>query len=127
MIAKPCPNCGQPVLGRSDKKFCDDYCRNTHNNKQNSDVTNHVRNINNILRRNRRILCELLAAHHAKVPEKVLIYAGYNFKYYTHASTCKSGEHTYYCYDYGYRQRDGSCYLIAYQHSSYYPYVDDNG
>lgn len=127
MIAKICPNCGQPVYGRGDKKFCDDYCRNIHNNKLNSDSTNHIRNINNILRKNRRILCELFAANHTKVPEKSLIYAGYNFKYYTHSSICKDGEHTYYCYDYGYQQRDGSYYILTYQHVSYYPYVDENG
>jgi len=127
MIKKTCPECAEPIYGRSDKKFCSDYCRNIYNNKLHSDATNHIRNINNILRKNRRILSELLAAHHTQVPVKALIYAGYNFKYYTHSSICKSGGHTYYCYDCGYQQRDGSCHLFTYQHTTYFPYVDDHG
>ena len=51
-----CPECGDRIIGRSDKKFCSDQCRNTYNNKLNSDATNTVRNINNILRKNRRVL-----------------------------------------------------------------------
>ncbi|WP_315824342.1 hypothetical protein [Paraflavitalea speifideaquila] len=55
-----CPACGKPVKGRADKRFCDDYCRNNYNNQLNSDSVNYVRNVNNILRRNRRILEETM-------------------------------------------------------------------
>ena len=38
-----CGVCTRPLRGRSDKKFCNDYCRNTFNNrkkiKSNSAVT----------------------------------------------------------------------------------------
>jgi hypothetical protein len=36
-----------------------DSCRNRHNNKQNKDSTNLIRNVNNKLRKNHRILSEL--------------------------------------------------------------------
>ena len=58
-MEKSCLQCGDKISGRSDKKFCSDYCRNAFNNDQNRDVNNYVRNINNILRKNRRILAEL--------------------------------------------------------------------
>ena len=41
---KTCLECGEPILGRSDKKFCSDLCRNAYNNKANSDSNNFVRN-----------------------------------------------------------------------------------
>ena len=45
-------------MGRIDKKFCSDACRNAYNNKQNKDQTNLMRNINNKLRKNFKILSE---------------------------------------------------------------------
>ncbi len=30
---KTCLTCGAPLIGRVDKKFCDDYCRSMYNNK----------------------------------------------------------------------------------------------
>ena len=56
MEVRPCKECGQKLSGRRDQKFCSDYCRNTFNNRLNEDSTNYMRRINNILRRNRRIL-----------------------------------------------------------------------
>ena len=57
-MEKKCPECGAPIKGRIDKKFCSDLCRNAYNNKQNSDTTNYMRTVNNILRKNRRLLQE---------------------------------------------------------------------
>lgn len=53
---KTCLNCGKPVLGRIDKKFCDDQCRNTFNNQQFATSNNLIRNINHALKKNRNIL-----------------------------------------------------------------------
>jgi predicted nucleic acid-binding Zn ribbon protein len=55
-----CPACGKPLNGRVDKRFCDDYCRNGYNNQLKSASNNLVRNINNALGKNRRILKSLL-------------------------------------------------------------------
>ncbi|MEI9808189.1 MAG: hypothetical protein WDO16_10100 [Bacteroidota bacterium] len=57
---KNCLACDKPLKGRSDKKFCDDYCRNTYNNQLKSISNNNIRNINNTLTKNRRILEGLL-------------------------------------------------------------------
>ena len=56
---KTCLECGEKIVGREDKKFCSDSCRNAYNNKINKDSTNYMRNINNKLRKNYRILSEL--------------------------------------------------------------------
>ena len=58
-MERNCLECGRSLIGRSDKKFCSDDCRTNHNNKQNSDQTNYIRRVNNILRKSRRILVQL--------------------------------------------------------------------
>ncbi len=102
-----CTACGKTIKGRIDKKFCDDYCRNNYNNKNNSDATNLVRNINNSLRKNRRILLDLLS--HATEDKKTvncskskMLELGYNFKYFTHILKTKKGDVYYFCYEYGF-------------------------
>ena len=57
---KYCLECGEKLIGRVDKKFCSDYCRNSYHNKLNKDTKNLMRNINNILRKNYRILEDIL-------------------------------------------------------------------
>jgi predicted nucleic acid-binding Zn ribbon protein len=57
---RPCLACGKPVKGRIDKKFCDDYCRNVYNNQLKLDENAFVRQVTTILKKNRRILSELL-------------------------------------------------------------------
>ncbi|MDB5281093.1 MAG: hypothetical protein JWO06_168 [Bacteroidota bacterium] len=99
---KTCLSCGKPILGRSDKKFCDDQCRNSYNNQLNSDSTNYVRNINNILRKNRRILEELNIDGKTKLPKTKLLERGFNFNYFTSLLTTKSGKTYHFCYEHGY-------------------------
>lgn len=100
---RKCLNCGEPLQGRTDKKFCDDQCRSQYNNRANSDVTAQMRNINNILRRNRRVLEQALAKNATvRTSMKRLLEAGFNPRYHTHTYETRDG-HTYrYCYDYGF-------------------------
>ena len=112
MNNRACPQCGEIIYGRSDKKFCDDGCRNLHINKLNSDTTNYVRNVNNTLRKNRRILEQLVAENATKIPWQALALGGFNFSYCTHVKTTKEGKTYYYCYEYGYERLRGQCVLI---------------
>jgi hypothetical protein len=103
MKEKACLDCGEVLIGRVDKKFCNDMCRNNYNNKLNKDINNLVRNINNILRRNRRILAELTPNGKAtKVAKEKLVLKGFNFSFYTSIYTTKTGSTYYFCYEYGY-------------------------
>ena len=77
MEKRTCPECGEIIKGRIDKKFCSDMCRNAFNNKVNSDTTNYVRNINNILRRNRRVLEENLQGEKTTLSKQKLIDKGW--------------------------------------------------
>lgn len=110
-----CLSCGKTLKGRLDKKFCDDYCRNAYNNLQNSDRNNLVRNINNILRRNRRIMEELLpeTEQTAKFPRQKLHEKGYDFQYHTHQVQTQKGSVYTFCYEYGFLPLEGDWLLLV--------------
>ena len=53
---KSCLECGRVLMGRADKKFCNDQCRNAYNNNANKESSNLIRKVNNRLRKNYKIL-----------------------------------------------------------------------
>ncbi|MBW7935975.1 MAG: hypothetical protein LC101_01215 [Flavobacteriales bacterium] len=112
-MERKCLDCGDTLTGRADKKFCSDLCRNNYNNRQNSDANNLVRNINHILRKNRRILEELTPDGKSKVHKDKLNQAGFNFQYHTHTYTTQTGNIYVFCYEYGYLVLDGGFYALV--------------
>lgn len=112
---KNCLACDKPLKGRADKKFCDDYCRNSYNNQLKSISNNNIRNINNTLGKNRRILETLLpeTEETAKANKEKLQRLGFNFKYITHTYITKTGKTYLYCYEYGYLPLDNDWFLIV--------------
>ena len=110
-----CLNCDKPVKGRTDKKFCDDYCRNNYNNQLKSNTINLVRNVNNALGKNRRILENLFIAGEemAKTTRDKLLQKGFQFKYITHTYTNKKGNTYFFCYDIGYLPLESDWYLLV--------------
>jgi Uncharacterized protein containing a Zn-ribbon (DUF2116) len=110
-----CLVCGKALKGRSDKKFCDDYCRSSYNNDLKSAANNYIRNVNNALGKNRRILESLLPATEemAKANKEKLQRLGFQFKYFTHTYTNKKGTIYYYCYEYGYLPLENDWYLVV--------------
>jgi hypothetical protein len=100
-MMKFCMECKEGISGRTDKKFCSDSCRNNFNNKRNADVTNYIRNVNSILRRNRRILEELASATRGTASRNRLLQEGFDLSYFTHREDTGEGE-AYFCYEYGY-------------------------
>lgn len=112
-MAKYCIDCGESLNGRADKKFCSDICRNSYNNKLNSDINNYVRNINNVLRKNRRILCDLTPADKATVHVDKLTEKGFLFSYYTHMYRTRKGDLYYFCYEFGYIRHSSNLVTIV--------------
>lgn len=109
-----CLDCGKVLRGRIDKKFCDDACRNNYNNRQNSDQTNYVRNVNNTLRKNRRILRELLGTQNEtlKVRKERLAEKGFQFSYHTDTYLTQKQQLYIFCYEYGYLQLEDAEWLL---------------
>ena len=110
-----CLACNKPLKGRTDKKFCDDYCRNNYNNQLKSTTTNLVRNINNALGKNRRILESLFSDREeiTKTTKDKLLQKGFQFKYFTNTYTNKKGNVYFFCYDLGYLPLENDWYLLV--------------
>lgn len=108
-----CQECGQPLAGRVDKKFCSDMCRNSYNNRLNSDSYNLIRNVNNQLRKNRRILEELCPDDKSKTTKQVLLGKGFDFNLITNIRPTLKGSIYHFVYDYGYLELDNDFYLIV--------------
>lgn len=99
---KLCQNCSKPLKGRADKKFCDENCRNQYNNTLNSDTNAEMRQIQNILRKNRRILQDVLGENDKlKTSLKKLTDKGFLPDYLTHLYNTKSGSQYRYSFEYG--------------------------
>jgi hypothetical protein len=112
-MKKLCPECGDKIIGRADKKFCSDACRNTHNNALNKDSKNLIRNINNSLRKNYRILESLNPKGKTKTTKEELSRLGFNFENFTSTYTTKTGSVYFYLYDQGYLPLENDYYLIV--------------
>lgn len=113
---RQCLECGTDIYGRSDKKFCSDYCRNEQHNKVNRDATNYMRKVNNVLRKNRRILAKYNPNGKSKAKESTLMEEGFNFAYHTNVYSTKKGGKYYFCYDQGYiKLEDGWLALVIRQ------------
>lgn len=113
--AKKCLQCDRVIKGRTDKKFCDDACRNAYNNKQNSDNSSLMRNINNILRKNRRLLEQAIPEGEGmgKTTKRKLADNGFNFTYHTHQYTNKKGDTYSFCYEFGFLVLEGDWVLVV--------------
>ncbi len=114
---RTCEHCEEEIFGRSDKRFCSDYCRNSQHNIENRDSTNYMRKVNNVLRKNRRILAKFNPNGKAKVSGTVLMEEGFNFAYFTNIYETKKGGKYYFCYDQGFIKLDDNMYALVIRES----------
>ena len=110
---KVCLECGSKIIGRADKKFCSDQCRVAYNNRLNSNETNFMRNVNNVLRKNRRILIDLNTTGKSRASREKLQEKGFDFSLFTSTYITKEGSVYHYCYEQGYLQVDKNWYLLV--------------
>ena len=112
-IMKKCLECGDPVIGRDDKKFCESQCRSSYNNRQNKVKNGFMRSINVILRRNRQILKELNPKGKSKATKQLLLEKGFRFSYFTNEYRTKAGKVYRFCYDQGFLELDNEYYALV--------------
>jgi len=112
MSDRKCLECNDKVIGRIDKKFCSDYCRNSYNNKVDKESKNLIRNTNNRLRKNYKILSELNISGKTKVTRRKLFDKGFDFTFFTSIYTTKMGNVYYYLYDQGYLSLENDYFLL---------------
>ena len=112
-MQKTCLECHEPVKGRADKKFCSDYCRNAYNNKLDTGDKNLVRNINNRLKKNYKILCELNPEQKSKTHKDKLLSKNFDFNYFTSIYTTQKGTVYHFVYNQGYLELDNGFFMLV--------------
>lgn len=110
---KTCLECNEKIVGREDKKFCSDGCRNAYNNKINKDSTNFMRNVNNKLRKNYRILSALNVDGKSKATRAKLLSKGFDFEFFTNILNTKTGNSYYFLYDQGYMALENDYFMLV--------------
>ncbi|NPA46795.1 MAG: DUF2116 family Zn-ribbon domain-containing protein [Chlorobi bacterium] len=110
---RKCLYCGEPIYGRSDKKFCSDYCRNAYNNQRYRETTAYIRKINAKLKKNWKILKELNPSGKTKVRKDQLTAEGFDFQYFTSIYRTKKNDIYYYVYDQGYLPLNNDYYILV--------------
>ena len=96
-----CRECGKPLLGRLDKKYCDDQCRSNFNNRNKRLHEKMIVNTNSQLRKNRTILKTLCPTGKATVRRSVLRDMGFDFQLFTGIFPTK-GSTYYFSYEYAF-------------------------
>lgn len=98
-----CIFCGKELKGRSDKKFCDDTCRNNYGYQQSKHNNELVNKINRSLLYNRNVLKSIIKCGRKIVKKQILIDNNFNFDVMTGLyKTHKKCEYKL-LYDYAYR------------------------
>ncbi len=110
---KTCLNCDNIIRGRADKKFCDDYCRSAYNNKHALNRHGHIRAINNMMIKNRKILEKWAKKKMNLVSLYDLLTDGLTLSYATECINQPIGNPHIYCYEYGYQLLpDNKCRIL---------------
>jgi len=112
LTERTCLECFQTIRGRTDKKFCCDLCRVAYHNRQCRNGLVYIRTVNNVLRKNRKILSEFSAARKRRITLDNLKAKGFNFDFFTSKFVSKNGIPHYFCYDVGYAEYDNNHYTV---------------
>jgi hypothetical protein len=117
---RTCRACEKILRGRTDKKFCNDHCRNTYNNRLRAPETALIRNITLVIRRNRAILKSVLGEKkNTSVDRNELIEQGFRFQYHTHLENQSKGNDVVCCYDVGYMPAEKDKVVVVRVNRSY--------
>lgn len=103
---KHCLACNRELEGRTDKKFCDPYCKSAWHYKKNREGSaGFYAQIDRQLKTNRRILKSFNKAGKATVQAKILLDRGFDPNFFTHFWKNKKGDVYLFIYEYGFLSR----------------------
>lgn len=116
---KICVFCGSDLLGRSDKKYCDDTCRNNHHYALKRENLSVIKYINNILMHNREMLNLLYKNKNTIINKDKLVECDFNFELFTNIYRTKKNEEYKVVYDYAYKfVNDNELVIIRYRENN---------
>lgn len=105
-MRKQCIECQDEFIGRKDAKFCGDSCRSAFHNRTSVAGREEMKQVNAVLKKNRKILAGFNKSETARVRRSDLLSAGFNFSYLTNIYVTSKGTTYKYCYDQGYLDTD---------------------
>ena len=117
---KICLYCEKLIVGRSDKKFCDSYCKSSYHYKKSlEEVPRFYNLVDKQLKKNRRILKSYNKAGKATVRGQILLDQGFNPNFFTHYWKNNKGDVYLFVFEYGFLKREehsiGKYILIKWQ------------
>ncbi|MCM4167810.1 hypothetical protein KCTC52924_01384 [Arenibacter antarcticus] len=102
-IQKKCLHCEQELTGRTDKKYCDQYCKSAQQYKQSKESPLRFYNkVDNQLKLNRKLLKVHNRAGKAVIRSTTLLDLGFNPNFFTHYWKNNKGEIYLFVYEYGF-------------------------
>lgn len=101
-----CLKCGKKLSGRSDKKFCDVFCKSGYHYRKSLNEDEFYHEVTGHLRTNRKILKLYNRAGKATVRSEVLSELGFNPRFFTHYWKNKKGDVYFFVYEYGFLRRN---------------------
>lgn len=108
-----CRECGAPLTGRSDKKFCSDSCRTSYHNRRYCAMLSKAAAVNRTLMRNRKILEAVYDKGIKRISLTDNSLAGFDKRYFTSVETPLLRAAVYHCYEFSYVLRKGRLCRLA--------------
>lgn len=100
-VTKTCLFCGRMLTGRLDKKYCDDQCRASYNNRSRQPHEKQIMETYRRLRRNRTILKSLCPTGKATVRKEILVEMEFDFGLFTSIFPSRNNVY-YFSHEFGY-------------------------
>lgn len=103
MNDKLCKSCGKVIQGRADKQFCNTTCKNNFHYSQMIKAPKTIyKRVDEVLKKNRKLLKMYNPAGKSIINKKVLISQGFDPNYYTNTWKSSKGNIYKFCYEYGF-------------------------
>lgn len=99
---RKCAECGDVIVGRTDKKYCGDQCRFLANNRKKTATEWPILELNKTLRKNRSILKTLCPVGRSVVRKEVLDALQYDGSVFSSIYVTARKQIYYLCYEYGF-------------------------
>lgn len=107
-----CLECGHPLTGRTDKKFCSGDCKNRYHNRERNVLRSFRNKTMDKLELNYRILGWALATGSTSIPLQVLDDMGFSPECVTFHGDGEKGHTEYGCFDIRYYQSSSKIFNI---------------
>lgn len=105
-LINACKSCGKELEGRSDKKFCDPYCKSSYHYQRGiTESPRFYNKVDNQLKLNRRLLKNYNKAGKVTIRAEQLKSDGFDPNFFTHYWKNTKGDVYLFVYEYGFLKR----------------------